>query len=146
MRNERIIQALNKASPSEKQKEYMLRQVLKSSEKPLSWNKFWKVGICAICFCCLLTTKSFFEKENKGVLKASYQPRALIEDNNLEFCYQNICYREIGVASEEMAQTFLETVFEPYRNMNIDVYQGENEKEKILKIDNSYLLYQQIEK
>lgn len=146
MKNEKIIQALNKASPSDKQKENMLRQVLNhDGTKSFSWNHFWKVGICVICICCFLTTKSMYE-ENKGVVPALIEPRALIkEQNNLEFCYQNICYQEIGMASEEMAQVFLETVFEPYMNTEINVYQGENEKEKILQIDNSYFLYQQIE-
>lgn len=145
MKNKLFIQSLNRIGPSKKQKEKMLHNILSQKEKTkFSWKYVWNFGMVAVCIiCALIVTKDDF-LEKKDFTPTGLQIKTAISESS-DFCYRNICYKEIGVEDNEGDLLFLETMFDEKINQNIDVYQGKSESTIIIKRNGSYFLYQKIE-
>lgn len=144
MKNKVFIQALNEIKPSREKKDKMLENILaKKRKNKIYENHVWKFGMVPLCFVCICLTMDGFYKEETGFQPASIEPRALMEEKK-EICYQNVCYEEIKRVEDKAGVTYLETIYD--NNEEIEIYQGEQKNTIIIKRENSYFLYQKIER
>ncbi len=144
MKNKIFIQTLNKVKPSKEKKDKMLENILtKKTTSKISMNYVWKFGMVSLCFVCSFFIMNGFYQEDKSLVPASIEPRTLMEESN-EFCYQSICYEKIGVLKNRTGLQYLDTIEDS--NGKKIIYQGEQKDTIIIKYENSYFLYQKIER
>lgn len=144
MKNKIFIQTLNKVKPSKEEKDKMLKSILSKKRKARTYgNYIWKFGMVSLCLTCSFLIINGFYKEDMGIYPASIVPRALMEELN-EFCYQDICYKRVRMEKSKSGGVYLDTIDD--NNEEIEIYQGEQKDTIILKYDNSYFLYQKIER
>lgn len=140
MKNKMFIQTLNKVEPSKNKKDKMLENILsKKTKTKYSINYVWKLGMVSLCFVFCFLIVNGFEKKEVGINPTSIGPRTAMEESN-EFCYQDICYKEIGVLKNKAGGKYLDTVYD--NNKKVIIYQGEEKDTIIVKKENSYFLYQ----
>lgn len=144
MKNRAFIQALNRIGPSHNQKEKMLNSILQRKEKKnISWNWTWKYGLAIFCLCFLITGDVFYQNEPSPM---SIHGRSLpVEDYSL-FYYQDHWYQQVEVIDPDSSLVFLENIFDEEMRKNVNIYQGKTKDLIILNFDNTYFLYQKIER
>ncbi len=144
MKNKTFIQALNKVEPSKNKKDKMLENILSRKRKTkFSINYVWKLGMVSLCFVFCFLIVNGFEKEDMGINPTSIGPRTAMEETN-DLCYQNICYEKVKGVKNKEGMKYLDTVYD--NNKKFIIYQGEQKDTIIVKCENSYFLYQKIER
>lgn len=146
MKNEKFIHALDKVKPSIKEKDKMLENILSKRKRTKNYRSYvWKFGMVSLCFCCsFLIINGFYNEEASTRDNSVFIRPATFEAGTNELCYQDICYEEKKVLKNKAGGKYLDTIYKD--NEEIMIYQGEQEGTIIIKRENSYFLYQKIER
>ena len=135
MKSKKLIKDFKIISPSTKEKEIMLDNILNNNKKAIPFKKMLPVALSLMLI--------FVLNINSKVIDKNYEIASLrINNPKLSFIYKNKCYQESNIISstDNLKKIGIITSLENNELINIPIYQNNNNN-ILIKLDNHYITF-----
>lgn len=135
MKSKKLIKDFKIISPSTKEKEIMLDNILNNNKKAIPFKKMLPVAL-SLMLIFVLNINS--KVTNKNYETASFR----INISKLSFVYKNKCYQESNIISntDDLKKVGIISLLENSELINVPIYKNHNNN-ILIKLDNNYITF-----
>ena len=135
MKNKKLINYFKIISPSTKEKEIMLDNILNNNKKAIPFKKMLPVALSLMLI--------FVLNINSKVINKNYETASFrINISKLSFVYKSKCYQESNIISntDDLKKVGIISLLENSELINVPIYKNHNNN-ILIKLDNNYITF-----